>query len=228
MQRDNAAYVYTDEYHRPLLMKIRREGWVSRKDKYLWRAADYRNARLSWKGGTGCVERYQPEWADQAMYNLPALKEALRTGAPIYFPEGERDCDTGTSLFGWATTTNWQGARAFTIGQAHWFTLYKARSRINLLIDNDDAGHFAANLRRRRMKAVGVDPKRIRLLRPIDPAHSDLTDVALAGLGLDAYERVGHREVRERAAQYDADLQASGLSPHAFYQSIGRSLRCSS
>jgi hypothetical protein len=208
--RLGAAYIYTDPAHRPLLMKIRREGWTNRGDKFTQRAARYTDGRLYWKGGRDCFEKYQPEWADKAMYNLPILLDALRTGADVYFCEGERDCDTITSLWRFAATTNWQGASDFTPSQAEWFTWYRSQSRINLLIDNDDAGHAAAWLRRRRLKAAGVQPRRIRLYRPADPAHKDTTDVALVGLGLGAYVRVRPSEVRERAAQYRAQVRSGG------------------
>ncbi len=210
MQRDCAVYHYTDLRGRPVLRKIRREGWEERRYKFRQQAAVYRDGYMAWKGGRGCFERYQPDWSAKAMYNLPSLLSALRVGAPVYFCEGERDCDTGTSLWGWATTTNWQGATDFNPDQARWFTRYGSRSRIKILIDNDDAGYFAANLRRKRLVGAGVDPKRIRLYRPIDPTQNDLTDVARVGLGLSAYERVGRREVRERADAYAASLRSSG------------------
>ncbi len=207
MQRDGAVYHYTDLKGRPVLRKIRREGWEERRDKFRQQAAVYRDDRLYWKVG---LERYQPDWSAKAMYNLPSLLSALRVHAPVYFCEGERDCDTGTALWGWSTTTNWQGANDFNPDQAKWFTRYGSRSRIKILIDNDDPGHYAADLRRRRLVGAEVDPKRIRLYRPADPAHKDLTDVARAGLGLSAYERVGRREVRERADAYAASLRSAG------------------
>ncbi|MCP3422978.1 toprim domain-containing protein [Nocardioides pinisoli] len=210
MQRDGAVYHYTDVRGRPVLRKIRREGWEERRYKFRQQAAVYRDGYMAWKGSRGCLERYQPDWSAKAMYNLPSLLSALRVHAPVYFCEGERDCDTGTALWGWATTTNWQGAAEFNPDQAEWFTRYGSRSRIKILVDNDDAGHYAANLRRRRLVGAGVDPKRIRLYRPIDPAHKDLTDVAGVGLGLSAYERLRPSEVRERAGTYRASLRASG------------------
>lgn len=229
-ERLGAIYPYTDLRGSPVLRKIRREGWEERGRKYRQEAAVISRGRVYWKGGRGCFERHQSDWASKAMYNLPALISSLRVDEPIWFPEGERDCDTGTALFKLATTTNWQGASDFTPEQAEWFTWYGSASRINLLLDNDDAGHAAGRMRRRRLIAAGVEPKRIRLWRPEDPAHKDLTDVALSGLGLGAYVRVRSREVRERADAYAAQVREAirvgeVRSGEQFYQSVGRSLR---
>ncbi len=209
-ERLGAIYTYTDRQGRPLLRKIRREGHKVRHRKFVQQAAVYKNDRLYWKGERGCLEKYQPEWVERAMYNLETLMVALRAGEPVHFVEGERDADTGTSLFKLACTTNWQGASAFTRAQAKWFTWYGCRSRINILIDNDDAGHAAAHLRRTRLIKAGVPRKRIRLLRPEDPALNDLTDVALRGLGLSAYVRVSPGEVEERANAYAAHVTSGG------------------
>jgi hypothetical protein len=204
MGRVSGEWIYTDERGLPLLRKVRREG--DPKNKFRMQAARYAPPRgLYWKGERGCVERWQSEFGERALYNLPIIKDALIAGATVYLCEGERDADTWTALFKKAATTGWQGASDFTYEQARWFMLGKGTSKIRILMDNDDAGIAGAWLRRRRLKAVGVDPKRIRLLRPSDPAHSDATDVALAGLGRCGWDRVRPSEARLLARAYEAD-----------------------
>lgn len=204
MGRVSGVWYYTDEHGLPLLRKVRRET-DDPKYKFRMQAARYRNDRLYWKKETGCVERWQPEFADRALYQLPIVLDALKTGAPIYLCEGERDADTITALFKLAATTGWEGASKFTFAQAKWFTLGKSTSRIRILADNDGAGIAGAWLKRRRLVAVGVDPKRISIRRPSDPAHSDATDVALGGLGRNGWDRVRPSEARLLATAYEAE-----------------------
>lgn len=201
MSRIVATYMYTDERGRPVLRKVR-----SDPKRFKMQAARYTNSRLYWRGDPGCVERWQPEWADKAMYNLPVLLDALRLGRRVYLVEGEKDCDVMTALHTVPATTNWQGAGEFTHQQAKWFTTYGNRSKIRIVMDSDGPGRWAGWQRYRLLVAVGVDPKRIRLVTP--DAGKDVADMALCGLGLDALVRVPRREVRLAAEAYGAERAA--------------------
>lgn len=201
MSRIEATYIYTDDRDRPVLRKVR-----TRDKRFRMQAARLRNDRLYWKGDPGCVERWQPEWSVKALYHLPVLLDALKHGKPVFLVEGERDCEVATALWRRAATTNWQGAAKFTPEQAEWFVQYgKGNSRVNVLMDNDEPGHWAGWQRYSVLVGAGVAPKRIRLWRPGDAAHKDVADVAAAGLGLRAFVRVGPREVEDRAASYGAE-----------------------
>lgn len=197
-----AIYMYTDGHGRPVIRKLRRE-----PKQFNMEAARYRADRLYWKCGPGVLDRWQPEWRDKALYNLPVLLDGLRRGDDVFITEGERDCDVATALWKLPATTNWQGAGEFIHQQAAWFTQYGGKSRINLLVDNDDAGHWAVHQRRRRLLAVGVDRKRVRLLRP-PGAVKDVAEAALAGLSLGDFVRVSPRAAREVAEAYGAERAA--------------------
>ncbi|MDO3398096.1 toprim domain-containing protein [Nocardioides sp. SOB44] len=192
-------YIYTDELGRPVLRKLRSE-----PKRFKMAAALHRHDRLYWKSGPRCVERYQADWAMKAMLNLPCLLDALRRGEPVFLTEGERDCQTLSSLQKVAVTTNWQGAGEFTRQQAGWFVYGGGRSQVTIFLDRDDAGHWAAWQRYSLLTEVGVAPERITMLRPAATRHKDLTDVAQEGLLPDAFRRVSPRLARHRAEAYGA------------------------
>ncbi len=192
-------YIYTDQQGHPVLRKLRFE-----PKRFKMQAARYTNNRLYWKTGPGCLERWQPEWADKALFNLPVLLDALRRGEPVYLAEGERDCLVFSALTKLAATTNWQGAGKFTREQADWFMWGGGRSEITIFLDRDDAGHYAAWQRYNLLTGVGVVPERITMVRPRATRHKDLTDVALVGLSADAFRRVSPRTAEQRAIRYGA------------------------
>lgn len=193
-------YIYTDRQGRPVLRKLR-----MKPKRFKMQAARYRGDRLYWKGGPGCVQQYQPEWAEKALFNLPVLLDALQRGEPVHVVEGERDSLTLSSLQKLAVTTNWQGAGKFTREQADWFMWGGGRSEITIFLDRDDAGHFAAWQRYSLLVGAGVAPSRITMLKPRASRHKDLTDVALDGLSPDAFRRVSPRLARHRAEAYGAE-----------------------
>jgi hypothetical protein len=198
-----ATYIYADERGVPRLRKLRRE-----PKRFRMQAARFKGHRLYWKSEPGCVNRWQPEFAPRAIYNLPVVLDALQHHEPVYLLEGERDCDALGSLNKVATTTNWQGAGKFTPEQGEWFTLYGGKSDVHIVMDADDPGHWAGHQRYSLLIGAGVKPKRLRLWRPSSVTHKDVTDVALAGLRPSAFERVSPRAVEERASAYGAERAA--------------------
>lgn len=207
-----ATYFYTDTLGRPVFRKVRRS-----PKKFKMQAAKYANDRVYWKGEPGCLERWQPAWVDKAMYRLPELLDALKHHEPIFFVEGERDADVLAGLKKVCTTTNWQGASAFTDAQAEHFLQARSRSIINIIRDNDDAGVHAAWERYSRLIGVGVGRERLRLYRPTDPACKDIADAALHGLRRNAltFERpaavkeAAFRVNVEKVARYATQSEAS-------------------
>ncbi|MBZ5739772.1 toprim domain-containing protein [Nocardioides mangrovi] len=195
-----ADYLYTDHHGRPVIRKIRRE-----PKGFRMYAARYKGDRLYWKTG---VQRWQPEWAEKALFNLPVLLAALQAGEPVYMTEGERDAEAFSSLQKLPVTTNWQGAGKFTREQAEWFLWGGGRSDITIFLDRDDAGHFAAWQRYSLLVGVGVAPSRITMLRPRATRHKDLTDVALDGLSRSAFRPVSPRRARLGAERYGAERAA--------------------
>lgn len=198
-----ADYVYQDHLGRPVLRKIRSE-----PRRFSMQAALIKHNRFYWKSGPGCVERYQPEWATKALFDLPVLLDALRRGEPTFLLEGERDCQTFATLLRLPATTNWQGAGKFDRHQAEWFMYGGGRSDVTILMDRDNAGHFAGWQRYCLLREAGVAKSRIGLYRPASSAHKDVTDVAAHGLSGDAFRRVSPRLAEKRAEAYGADRAA--------------------
>ena len=181
-----AIYFYTDERGRPVLRKVRAEPGKH----FSIQVARYVHDRIYWKSNYGALAKYQPDWTGRAMYNLPVLLDALTHHESVWFVEGERDSDTLSSLKKVATTTNYQGASAFTEEQAAWFGWGRSKSIINIVQDNDLAGSWALWHRYSTLVGGGVDKSRIRLWRPTGGAK-DITDVFLCGSRRKPVERVG-------------------------------------
>lgn len=197
-----AEYIYCDERGKPRLMKQR-----THDKRFFMQAARYKDGRLSWKSGRGCIEQYQPEFAPRAMYHLRVLMDALRAHEPVFLVEGERDADVLLALKKLPATTSWQGASVFTEEQAEWFRCYRSRSVINIVRDSDPAGAYAAWLRYSTLLDVGVKPKQIRLYRPGN--YKDVTD-ALNSRTWPALVREMPSAVDEAASTDEAQRAARG------------------
>lgn len=210
-----AIFIYTDDLGRPVLRKIRKAGSHSNGSKHFTvQAARYRNDRLYWKSGRGCAEKWQPNWASKAIYNLPVVLDALRAGEDVWFTEGERDADTLMTVARVAATTTHQGIERITPEQAAWFV--QGDSQINILMDNDEPGRFGGWSRYVALTQAGVDRSRVRLWLPAK-GLKDVTE-AVAALGLDpAMRRANRSRTRDaafrygtaRAAAYARDAHAS-------------------
>lgn len=198
-----AAYVYTDHRGRPVFRKLRSE-----PKSFGVEAALYRNERIYWKGGPGCLERYQPDWRDRALYNLPVLLDALRYGQDTFLVEGERDCESVSSLLKLPATTSFQGAKAFTDEQAEWFV--PGRSRIHVVIDGDDPGYVGGWLRYERLRMAGVSRRRLRVWKPGGGAIDITERFRRAGVGGSALVPVGLGDLEKRANSEGALKAASG------------------
>jgi hypothetical protein len=202
-----AIFIYTDHLGRPVLRKVRGDRARAGKD-FRVQAARYKHKRIYWKGGRGCVERWQPEWADKVIYNLPVVLAALQAGQPVWICEGERDSDTLSSVARVAATTTHQSIERMTPEQARWFV--RGQSRINIVMDADDAGAYGAWGRYMALLDVGVAKKRIRLWRPAE-GFKDVTE-AVAEVGLrDALVRAKRGPTRKAAMRYGT-ARAAGLA----------------
>jgi hypothetical protein len=217
-----AIFVYTDHLGRPVLRKVRGDRKGNGKDFHV-EAARYKAHRLYWKPGRSCVERWQPDWADRVIYNLPLVLAALQAGEPVWICEGERDCDTLSSVARVAATTTHQGIEQMGPLQARWFV--RGKSRINIVMDGDDAGAFGAWGRYMALLDAGVGKKRLRLWRPAE-GFKDVTE-AVAEVGLRrAFVRAKRGPTRKAAMRYGT-ARAAGLAdyrsghPHPDYK--GRS-----
>ena len=87
----------------------------------------------------GTYFKYGLNGIDKTLYNLPETVEAIKTGKPIYFVEGEKDVETLTRLGLPATTCG--GAKEWKKRFADIF----AGATVIILPDNDEAGRGLNN-----------------------------------------------------------------------------------
>lgn len=199
-----AVYTYTDHLGKTVAVKYRKSN-----RRFAMKAAVYKNGRMYLKGGRGCLEKYQPEWSERLLFNLPVVLDALRYGEPVFLVEGERDALALNTLRRLAATTSHRGARFFSMEQAEWFTTYKSTSPVHIIRDADDAGAFCAWQRYQRLIEAGVGPTRIHLWRPRRPAK-DVTEAlsrwgtrrnAVRPESLAAVTAIAHTLAAQRAAR---------------------------
>lgn len=196
-----AVFIYTDERGRPVLRKVRGSNDTDKGKDFTTQAARIRNNRLRWMGAPGAVHKYQPDWADRIIYNLPVVLDALRLGEPVWFTEGEREADLLMTVARVAATTTHQGIERMVSDQAEWFLRYRSTSPVNILMDADDAGAYGGWSRYMALRDVGVVANRLRLWLPAK-GYKDATE-AVMDLGLrDAVRRAGRRRTRDAAIRY--------------------------
>ncbi len=167
--------------------------------------------RYRWRRDAHCVwVNRKPPGADDFLYRLPELYAALRkrTAEPIYWCEGEKDADALATL-GVLATSHHQAAAHATEAQAAWL---KPARRIVLLADRDVPGAACALHRHRLLRAVGVDPARIRCC--VAAEGKDAADHVEAGYDLDDLVPVRADDLYRAAARATpATYQRAGYSP---------------
>lgn len=199
------VYIYTDDRGRPILRKCREDQQGEKRFSVQvarWYLIDKKRPAMIWKGGPGCVERYQPEWKDRVLFNLPVVIQALRAGEPVWLCEGERDAETVASVMRQAATTTHQSIERMTERQAEWFLT--GDGPINILMDDDDAGRYGGWHRYTALVGVGVDKARLSLWLP-RKGCKDITDaIADAGLANSPVRPASRKVTKKRAIRYRA------------------------
>jgi len=150
----DTSYTYTDE-----------------NGAYLFEHRRYRSMRRGMRAKTF---RYfdrtaglprKPVGADEWLYRLPAVLDAVRAGKTVHWAEGEKDADALWAA-GVPATSIHQGAGKCTLEQAGW--LREAR-RVIIWVDKDEerweVGAYDAALRHDLLVDAGLEPTRIRLVR---------------------------------------------------------------
>ncbi|WP_395690667.1 hypothetical protein [Nocardioides sp.] len=199
-----ALFVYTDERGRPVLRKVRGSNDTDKRKDFKTQAALIRNNRLRWMGAPRAVHRYQPDWADRVIYNLPVVLDALRLSEPVWFTEGEREADLLMTVARVAATTTPGGINRMTPEQADWFVRYRSTSPVNILMDSDDAGAFGGWARYMALRDAGVGASRLRLWQPVE-GYKDATE-AVMEVGLrTALVRASRRRIRDAAIRYGTE-----------------------
>lgn len=155
-----AAYTYTTEDGEPLFRVLRTS------DKDFWQE---RYEQGEWKPGLRDTRR--------VLYNLPGVRRAINTYAPIYLVEGEKDADNLTALNVVATTVP-GGANAW---HDHYAELLRGASEVRIISDNDEPGLAAAYRAHSALVASGIPTVAIYLPRE----GKDITDHLHSGYTLD-------------------------------------------
>jgi hypothetical protein len=143
------------------------------KSRVAWRYPDRDTGRPSYG-------KNAPKPAEMPLYGLPAAREAITAGEPVYLTEGETDADAVTAA----------GATACTHGAADngtgnhwrpWHTASLAGAReVIVCQDRDDPGRVSAQYIAQQLTAAGI-PARI-----VEPTEGkDVRDHLTAGLTLD-------------------------------------------
>ncbi|HYD55155.1 MAG TPA: toprim domain-containing protein [Gemmatimonadaceae bacterium] len=207
-----ATYTYPDERGRVLLRK---------------RRFDPKDFRMQARKAENCVwvrplvltARYPKAAAyfDGLLFNLRLL---LEDPPRLALTEGEKDAQWLTAA-GLPTLSHWGGAQHFTAEQANRFRSY--RGRLILVADKDPAGAADVLVRYRRLLAVGVPARRVRIVRAAGGRRNkDAADHIAAGYGPDEFVPVDMTRLHALAAAapppgragrgYDPAVWATDLS----------------
>lgn len=160
------------------------------------------------------------------MYNLPELTDALWFERPIYFVEGEKDCERARIAYPGdrAFTSSYQGGEAINARQAALFVKRKeSKSPIRFIMDRDAIGAYVAysnalaiNLPNGIGGGIGVHSSRISFYYPKVKANkADLYDHIQAGYRLEDLVRVPGAEVARIWKETSARLAETGGSRSA-------------
>lgn len=169
-----ASYDYTDESGNLLFQKVR---LVDENGKKTFRQRK--------PDGNG-QWIYNAADVPKVLYNLPAVIDAKKSGAPIWVVEGEKDANTLIDL-GIVATTMPNGAGSWL--DLHTETLAGATT-VEIIADHDEVGIQHAVDVCRRLRAAGCEAQVW-----ICPQHKDITDHVEAGYGIDELEPVEDGDV---------------------------------
>jgi hypothetical protein len=161
-----------------------------------------------WSPSGKKVER-KPPYANSLLYRMEEVGPALVRGAgPIFWAEGEKDCDAIREGGGRATSHH-GGAGKVTLAQAqclyHQHRSYNA-AWIILVADRDDAGAFDVCLRNNLLVQAGFKG-RLDIVRA--EVGKDAYDHLTAGYGLAQFVPVDKNRLRDAAGRYQADLESN-------------------
>lgn len=168
-----AVFDYTDESGKLLYQAVRHpEKPNGKKDFSLRRPG----GAHSWTWSLGNVRR--------VLYCLPEVLEAVQSGATVYIPEGEKDCDNLRAL-GLTATTNSVGA------SSNWLPGYTESltgANVVVLPDNDEPGRKHAEQVANAIHGTAATVKVLEL--PGLPEKGDVSDWLESGGTVDELLRL--------------------------------------
>lgn len=107
----------------------------------------------------------------KVLYNLPAVMAAKERGEEIWLVEGEKDADTLIALGLVATTS--------PLGAGKWLDIHTNSllgARVEIIVDNDEAGKSHGALVESKLKAAGITAEMW-----VCPREKDITDFLSSG-----------------------------------------------
>ena len=147
------------------------------------------------RGPSGRMVTRKPEGFSPVLYHHGDVIKAIKSGAPVWLLEGEKDCDNAAAL-GLIATTNAQGAGSFPEELADVL----AGGIVNIVADLDVAGYSRARDLSALLTGKGAT---VRIFLPaVDDDKADLTDHLEAGFGVE--------DLREISAEDAAALARLG------------------
>jgi hypothetical protein len=140
-----------------------------------------------------------PRGMESYIYNLPRTLKAVSNEEDIYWTEGEKDADALTAL-GLPATSHHQGAPNPHPLQAQWFQGHLGR--VFLVLDRDYPGALDAYRRYKYLRAVGVRPEQLVLVRSaVLKKGADAFDHLAAGFTVEEFVSVSAEQVVEWASR---------------------------
>ena len=115
----------------------------------------------------------------RTLYNLDAVKKAIKNGYPVYIVEGEKDVDT-LKNFGYTATT--------AGGASDWrkeYASYFRGARVVILPDNDDAGRNLCKIIKKDLRNVA---SAIKVVTTSNEPKGDVTDYFNEGNSVDDFK----------------------------------------
>ena len=185
---------------------------VNRPDQQWHTYHDEQGTEIAWRirvRCTRCGEKVRVAWrypgqdgkpgygatvtapAEMPLYGLPALREGIREGLPIYITEGETDADAVTTAGGIAGT---HGAATNEHGN-HWRPWHTnsltGATEVIVCADRDKAGYRSARYIARQLRDAGIP--NVRVVEPIGDAEvNDVRDHLNAGHQLTDLRDITH------------------------------------
>jgi hypothetical protein len=209
-----ATYAYPHDQRHPHLYRLKKDRWERPADppgtgheKAFCMLARAQHAySYHWRAPSKVPQLR--EHFGSLLYGLPALwaSQFYRTGQPVYWTEGEKDADAITAAGGLAVS-HWKGAGNSDPAQA---ARLRGAARVLIVADRDAAGAYCATMRRQQLRAAGLRPDQLAIVRAATGgpgSGADAADHLAAGLPLaalipaelDRLERAAAKHAAERA-----------------------------
>ncbi|GAB3812129.1 hypothetical protein [Kribbella italica] len=197
------VFPYYDEHKNGSFIKVRFETNDERGKTFRY-FMPY--GRDGWN--SGCFEPGKPDDADRILYRLPQVLRERKTGADLFWTEGERDADAIASL-GYVATSHHQAAGHATQAQADWLKGW--RGRIYLVADRDIPGAVCALRRYDLLRWAGIPARKLRIVRT--RIGKDARDHIEAGHSVNRFHRLDPEALREIAETARAeDFTSAGYT----------------